>query len=485
MMTDRTFQPLAELAPRVSGPSPEQVNRQREMLLEAIIGRRVVAGTADVTLGQMSGAPRRASGLSRVYKTLVATAASLLLIAGVVWIAEANRQANRRIAPIGKSFARGGKTSNAVDYSRAGDLSSVACFSASGCAAGADHLPGGLIESWKGAKWTPDRLTSLPGGASIVGLSCPSRSWCVAVGSTISVDASDLGDRPLAESWNGEQWSVDKTPRLPQAPGSPSCPDDASFCTNTAGASFSSVSCTSVSRCTAVGAFTSASGREEPLVEIWNGSSWSLASTSYPPGGGLSQFLGISCASYRSCLAVGYDSQAGHRQAFAESWLGSAWRLTALPPVPTGATSSWLNAVSCSSGSSCVAVGTYENPHGRMSTLTETWDGMSWSHELSPSPDSVHSSGGSELSSVACLSAVACMAVGYLTSGGVAGTLAEAWNGANWTVEATPNVTSGGSQLDSIACASLIACEAVGVHGGGQTLAERWNGELWAIQPTP
>jgi hypothetical protein len=77
------------------------------------------------------------------------------------------------------------------------------------------------------------------------------------------------------------------------------------------------------------------------------------------------------------------------------------------------------------------------------------------------------------------------MAVGYLTSGGVAGTLAEAWNGANWTVEATPNVTSGGSQLDSIACASLIACEAVGVHGGGQTLAERWNGELWAIQPTP
>ena len=87
------------------------------------------------------------------------------------------------------------------------------------------------------------------------------------------------------------------------------------------------------------------------------------------------------------------------------------------------------------------------------------------------------------LSSVSCASPTTCEAVG---SG-----LAEGWDGSSWTIQNTPN-TPIGNGLTSVSCTSASACEAVGSsgtstlgHPGGTTLAEAWNGASWSLQSGP
>lgn len=84
-----------------------------------------------------------------------------------------------------------------------------------------------------------------------------------------------------------------------------------------------------------------------------------------------------------------------------------------------------------------------------------------WSieHTLNPTDGS-----GSELLGVSCVSARACTAVGSsFTVIGAGATLAERWNGTQWSIEHTPN-TDGASGLDSVSCVSARACTAVGAY---------------------
>ncbi len=71
-------------------------------------------------------------------------------------------------------------------------------------------------------------------------------------------------------------------------------------------------------------------------------------------------------------------------------------------------------------------------------SFAEAWNGTSWKLETTASP-----SGGSDsyLAGVSCTSPAACTAVGYYysNSSDVEVTLAEAWNGTSWSLEATPN----------------------------------------------
>jgi len=58
--------------------------------------------------------------------------------------------------------------------------------------------------------------------------------------------------------------------------------------------------------------------------------------------------------------------------ALAERWDGVRWSIQATP-VPVGAQSSELLAVSCSSITACTAVGDYTNRAGATVTLIEHW----------------------------------------------------------------------------------------------------------------
>jgi hypothetical protein len=139
-----------------------------------------------------------------------------------------------------------------------------------------------------------------------------------------------------------------------------------------------------------------------------------------------------------------------------------------------------LSGVSCVSGTDCWAAG-YWSTLARKGTLTEHWDGASWSAVRAPTSRNTHAS----LGGVSCVRA-ACMAVGATGAGGP---LAEAFDGSGWALSAAASPPGAAwSQLGAVSCASASACMAVGGSAGGpagQPLAEQWNGTTWSVTPAP
>lgn len=250
------------------------------------------------------------------------------------------------------------------------------------------------------------------------------------------------------------------------------------------------VSCSSSTDCTAAGAYMNKTGKRVPLAAGWNGTSWSIQPAPNPTGAIFSFLNGVSCPSATACEAVGQTGKTlGKSATLAEMWNGTAWTIQATPN-PAGGLYNSLEAISCPSPTSCMAVGTANDPVGGTSTtLAESWNGTIWS--IVPTPN-VAGSSDNNLGGVSCASATACIAVGSSTPSGGGGntvTLAEAWNGTTWTILSTPNPAGSlFTQLAAVSCSSSTMCTAVGSFdsntSGLLTLAERWNGTTWSIQTT-
>jgi hypothetical protein len=180
----------------------------------------------------------------------------------------------------------------------AGQLYSISCTSATSCVAvGSQNPPSGYPVSvtWNGTSWTRQPV-SLPSGSqgNFYWVSCGSPDACQAVG--YYIDASG-GVDPLAETWNGADWSADVIAPL----GS-----------GVAGG-FDSVSCARSGPCTAVGfQETGPGGPDGPLDEYWNGTGWTAHSIPEPTGSTDEDLMGVSCATGTECTVVGeYYTGAG------------------------------------------------------------------------------------------------------------------------------------------------------------------------------
>jgi len=170
----------------------------------------------------------------------------------------------------------------------------------------------------------------------------------------------------------------------------------------------------------------------------------------------------------------------GRELPLTEEWDGMSWT-TLTTPHPAGAVQTYLNGLSCTSLSACTITGEQHSACGVVHTVAERWDGMNWTVQATPNPSGVHFA---SLWGVDCTGLSACLAAG--TSD--AGTLAERWDGSNWTIDTTPNPPGGGGQLFNIACPSPSVCTAAGyafTGGGGVLLPERRSGTTWRIQRTP
>jgi hypothetical protein len=124
------------------------------------------------------------------------------------------------------------------------------------------------------------------------------------------------------------------------------------------------VSCTEATACTAVGSFSNGT-THSPLVEGWNGTTWSVRSPGLPAVSVDAELDGVSCAGATACTAVG---TADENAALAESWDGTSWAPTSIP-MPATATQSSLAQVSCPSIRVCTAVGSWESGTGPVLTL--------------------------------------------------------------------------------------------------------------------
>src|ERR1700683_3496470 len=363
------------------------------------------------------------------------------------------------------------KSANVVG--KQGLLTADSCGSATSCMAVGYGFNNAGIENaeaqrWNGSKWSVQKLPETPGdlASEFLGVSCTSATACTAVGAY--VNSSDL-QLSLAEAWNGTSWSIETTPNPSGAQAS----------------TLEGVSCTSSTKCIAVGGSEDSSGDTTTLVEKRKGTSWSIETTPNPSGSEDTLLKSVACTSTSFCTTVGgYEDSSGNEYTLAESSNGGSWSIQTTPN-PSGSTESALLPVSCASATACTAVGYYFNSSDDEEALAEEWNGSSWSLEAVPSPSGAQES---VLVGVSCTTARGCTAVGgFLPSSGPEETLAEVWKGSSWSIQTTPNPSGDVllSALASVACNSAGGCTAAGYdfdNSIGVTLVEVRSGTSWSIK---
>jgi hypothetical protein len=189
---------------------------------------------------------------------------------------------------------------------------------------------------------------------------------------------------------------------------------------------------------------------------------------------------------------------AGAASAAAGAGADSAGRAAAAPGCPgwvavrppdPGAQLNTLFGVAVLAKGNVWAVGDYTNAAGLFQTLTEHWNGRTWSRVPSPDPGI----GSNYLTSVSAVSATSIWAVGGYSdqSGGITAdkTLVLHWNGHKWDRVASPSPGGFADDLSTVRKVSAANVWAVGLYAGGdsrdRSLILHWNGRVWARVPSP
>jgi hypothetical protein len=280
-----------------------------------------------------------------------------------------------------------------------GQSFSISCVSSTLCESGGYYIATNgtqhpLAEVWNGSSWS-NQGAATPSGATIgylAGMTCNAANACTAVGAYTGSAPEPLPLLlPLAERWNGTDWSV-------QSVASPAA--SSSIVLN-------SVACSTATACVAVGSYRqNSTDNQLPLAEVWNGTMWALKAPVDPTGANYTSLNSVSCTSSTACVAVGgFTGGAEADNTLAEVWNGASWKIQTTPNV-AGANIDLLYGVQCTKASACTAIGASE-VGSATGTLAERWNGTSWKVQPTPTPAGAGYAGGS----VSCASASSCTAV--------------------------------------------------------------------------
>jgi hypothetical protein len=307
------------------------------------------------------------------------------------------------------------------------DLEAVSCADATHCLAAGSYdyknnqYP--FAVQLSGSTWSvlPNPPAIANASGTIMSVACTSATACVAVGEDGATENGSGSQMLYATEWNGTSWRQASIAVLPGYK-------------NPTG-NLNSVSCDSATDCTAVGFYgTGYNPGTVPLAEHWNGTAWSLEKVPLPTKSADANLTAVSCVP-GSCEAVGFlvAKSTGSELGYSARWNGTTWTADTRTYAPHGSISPELYGISCTSASSCVAVGNsgYSGPEGSDRLLIEAFNGTSWSLAKAPQPNS------SELHGVSCSAAGSCTAVGD-TFGGGFNRLALGSNGNTWAIETTP-----------------------------------------------
>jgi hypothetical protein len=303
-------------------------------------------------------------------------------------------------------------------------LSGVAAISSTEAwAVGAQYrnrtsTPAPLAEHWNGSSWT---LVPIPSKTA-------NYNELFAVDASSTTDVWGVGywlidaftERTLAEHWDGTAWSIVGTPNVGAASNA-----------------LSGVAAVSPTDAWAVGISNSANINDgHALIEHWDGARWSVVRTPNP-GAGKSELLAVTATSSTDVWAVG--EHADHT--LVEHWNGSTWSIVPSPDGAFGASA--LNAVSAFSSTDAWAVG-----GSGQRTLSLHWDGAAWSAVDSPNGSLPET----ELTGVVSLGTSDVWAVGYSANElqVTFRTFTAHWDGASWTVVASPNPSSEYDYLEAV-----------------------------------
>ena len=191
--------------------------------------------------------------------------------------------------------------------------------------------------------------------------------------------------------------------------------------------------------------------------------------------------FGVDATSSSNAWAVGRadDVSSPFRRPLIQRWNGTSWSIVSSP---RPAVDSELRDVDASSASNAWAVGFTSG--ASLAALLQRWNGASWTTVPGPSGSGI-------LLGVKTLSTSDAWVVGSRSTVGSLDSMAARWNGTSWTPVATP-IPDGqlGSQLNAIDGTSSSNLWAVGQAGGGdyqvsQPIILRWNGSAWSAVATP
>jgi hypothetical protein len=308
-----------------------------------------------------------------------------------------------------------------------------------------------LIEHFNGKRWAVVHIGTL--NAALYGVSCPSKSFCVAVGFTGAGTS-------LTERYDGKSWSV-----VPS-------PNETTFPTNVN--RLWAVSCESPTACVAVG---SDFGEQEmsgevvqQLIESYDGETWTLVSV---PSSWHGDLTGVSCSG-KQCLTAGFSD--GLPGLASDPWAGGVggpggfvssggmWSTAATPPTDLGDMSCFVNGT-------CMAAPGPTFPNGTENAVTSYYLGR-WSIKHLPTPTWAVRTG-AEINALSCVSKISCVAAGtgIPKGGGDVATdvppnrnVIEQLSGRKWSVVPSPNVATGsGNALNAVSCPQQNECVAVGM----------------------
>ena len=308
----------------------------------------------------------------------------------------------------------------------------------------------------------------------------PTDAWAVGYQNDNNLNDS----RTLIQHWNGVSWATVQSPN----------PGTTTGCGNSnTGNVLNAVAAVASNNVWAVGFSFTCTALLKPMVLHWNGASWSVVATPKLNTNDNAALNGIVALTANNIYAVGYKPATnGAVQTLIEHWDGVSWKLVSSPNANN--TGNVLTGISATSATDIWAVGDQVAPNVEVRTLALHFNGSKWSVVPTPNPVAGSSLDQNVLTSVVAVAPNDVTAVGFTLANLTELTMAQHWDGNNWTVVPTPNKSSAqGSfnKLRGITAVNANDMYAVGhfanAGSGGQelTLILHFNGSSWSIIKSP
>ena len=318
--------------------------------------------------------------------------------------------------------------------------------------------------------WTDTELAGAlndNGYALVTSVSCTSATSCVAGGSYAD---SNSDTQAFVSVLSGTTWTDTKV----------------AGALNTGGtASVASVSCTSATSCVAGGQYEDSDGyyQFQAFVSVFNGTTWTDTEVAGALNtGGAASVGSVSCTSATSCVAGGqYVDSNGNYQAFVSVFNGTTWTDTEVAgALNASGNAASVNSVSCTSATSCVAGGNYEDSNHKTLAFVSVLSGTTWTD--TEVAGALNTGGNAAVNSVSCTSATSCVAGGsYTDSNSKTLAFVSVFNGTTWTDTELAGAlnTSGNAHVNSVSCTSATSCVAGGYYRNNQAFVSVFDGTTW------
>jgi hypothetical protein len=255
-------------------------------------------------------------------------------------------------------------------------IDDVACPTTKFCLAvgqsGGTHTFQDRAYTWTNGKTWRQIAVPKPSGArnsELGALSCSDAHACMATGIYENRSGHDV---PFAARWHDGRWQLLATPTV-----------RAQLETV-----FQTVSCPTATLCVAAGMTVDSTRHQyyHAFAEVWSGGKWHVSTLRKPP----SLFIGISCPARNRCFASGYTfpSPTAYSRPLIETWNGRTWSTQRAVSTAAPRSADALLHVSCVNRSDCEAVGYRFKPKTSNTTQTvaEKWNGQRWMLQTTANP---------------------------------------------------------------------------------------------------